>query len=61
MVENICGQGFAYAREVKKIGKRSSQTRAKKRTTRETTDRATAENYFWSRDPSAAGPFIAAA
>jgi hypothetical protein len=61
MVENICGQGFAYAREVKKTGKRSSQTRAKKRTTRETTDRVVAEKYFRSRDPSAAGPFKAAA
>jgi hypothetical protein len=31
MVESICGQGFAYAREVEKERlKKTSQTRAKK-------------------------------
>jgi hypothetical protein len=29
MVESICGQGFAYAREVEEERQRSSQTRAK--------------------------------
>jgi hypothetical protein len=30
MVESICRQGFAYAREVEKISKETSQTRAKR-------------------------------
>jgi hypothetical protein len=30
MVESICGQGFAYVREVEEDRQRSSQTRARK-------------------------------
>jgi hypothetical protein len=30
MVESICGQGFAYAREVEKKLRKTSQTRARK-------------------------------
>jgi hypothetical protein len=43
MVENICGQGFAYAREVEEDMQKSSQTRAKRSYRKNTSVTARAE------------------